>query len=241
MKGKFDSLRDQVIYRATLDGGYESLGDVETFGYYCLVPDFYGRDYILHEDNQGFITVDSYPIVDIYPEGSSPEPWQDIQDDYLKFQGVTEVWVCQDCYFDHHGLLEDDSRTVSEVAKFRALATMGDLSDWTDSNTGRGIDTFSHQDCDGCGSGLGGERHRLALWPQDDATEDTSTEVTPTEVTPTEVDLSDLAVSIYNGIITIATIVDGHRVQRRYQEWTLLEAIGLFREEFPSTTTTEEN
>lgn len=38
------------------------------------------------------------------------------------------------------------------------------LSNNVDSDTGDGIETFSHRSCQGCGSNLGGKRYRLAGW-----------------------------------------------------------------------------
>ena len=72
---------------------------------------------------------------------------------------MIELWVCVDCYFTHHGVNETvapDREPLSLVENAAAL------TDWTDSETGEGIDAFSWSSCDGCGSTLGGDRFRLA-------------------------------------------------------------------------------
>ena len=60
MSGKFNSLKDEVVYRAALDGADDEIGTVEDIGWHGLVLDFYGKDYIVREDSQGFVTVESF-------------------------------------------------------------------------------------------------------------------------------------------------------------------------------------
>jgi uncharacterized protein YrzB (UPF0473 family) len=61
MTGKFNSLKDQVVYRASLDGTNETLGDVEVYGSHATkVEDFHGKDYIVIEDAQGFVSVEVF-------------------------------------------------------------------------------------------------------------------------------------------------------------------------------------
>lgn len=74
--GKFNNRRDEVVYRATLDGTCETLGDVQDFGFYARLTDFYGRDYLLHEDGQGFVTVESFR------SGTSWARWVQITEAY---------------------------------------------------------------------------------------------------------------------------------------------------------------
>ncbi len=86
----------------------------------------------------------------------------------------SNVSVCEDCYFAHHyGAREIDGQwfagDTDTPADREPLALLEryELSDNTDSETGDGIDTFSWQSCDGCGSHLGGSRYRLALFESD--------------------------------------------------------------------------
>lgn len=79
--------------------------------------------------------------------------------------------VCTDCYFAHHYGYRWDGREwyageSDEPCEREPLALLAgyDLADNTDSETGEGIDTFSWHSCEGCGSGLGGARYRLALF-----------------------------------------------------------------------------
>ncbi len=82
-----------------------------------------------------------------------------------------EAWVCVDCYFAHHyGAHEHEGQWFAgesdSPADREPLALLEDyeLADNTDSETGEGMDDFSWRSCDGCGSTLGGSRHRLALF-----------------------------------------------------------------------------
>ena len=93
---------------------------------------------------------------------------------------LADVWVCVDCYFAHHyGAHEHEgqwfageSDTPCDREPLAELPEYGheshgqqvvSITDWTDSETGEGIDEFSWRSCDGCGSRLGGSRHRLAI------------------------------------------------------------------------------
>jgi hypothetical protein len=83
-----------------------------------------------------------------------------------------DIWVCVDCYFAHHyGAHEHEGQWYageSDIPSDRKPLGMIDderhLADNTDSETGEGIDSFSMSRCDGCGSSLGGERYRLAVF-----------------------------------------------------------------------------
>lgn len=82
------------------------------------------------------------------------------------------VWVCTDCYFAHHyGAREHDGRWYAgefdepcEAGEPLRNLVSEELSDWTDSETGDGIDEFSSRWCDGCDSHYAGARYRLAVW-----------------------------------------------------------------------------
>ena len=62
--GKFEAnpslLLAETVYAKTGEGWGESIGDCETFGYFHYVA---GKRYgfILSEDSQGFVYVDTYP------------------------------------------------------------------------------------------------------------------------------------------------------------------------------------
>lgn len=80
---KFASLRDEVVYRATLDGSDDTIGTVDDIGWHGLVLNFYGRDYIVSEDSQGFVYVDSYATTFTedgvtYRSAESGNAWADI-------------------------------------------------------------------------------------------------------------------------------------------------------------------
>lgn len=93
---KFNSLRDEVVHRASLDGCNDEIGSVEDFGWYGLLLDFYGTHYIIHEDSQGFIYVDEYrrlrTTVDGWtiPCNEHNEAWAEISAAYSEFLGETE-------------------------------------------------------------------------------------------------------------------------------------------------------
>jgi hypothetical protein len=84
----------------------------------------------------------------------------------------SDAWVCQDCYLAHHYATDDhgaqrwlagESDTPADREPLSRLDGL-EAFDNTDAETGEGIDEFSWSRCDGCGSTLGGERHRLAVW-----------------------------------------------------------------------------
>jgi len=82
------------------------------------------------------------------------------------------VNVCNDCYFAHHnGSTEHDGLWYSGESDTPcdreplALVNVGkEITDNTDVNEGDGIIEFTWTPCEGCGSTLGGSRHRLAVW-----------------------------------------------------------------------------
>lgn len=81
--------------------------------------------------------------------------------------------MCAGCPGRLFILFDDDTHegwTVGDDDRLIDLEPLGkldglDLWDWTDSNTGEGIEEFSRGDCQGCGSPLGGSRHRLKGTP----------------------------------------------------------------------------
>jgi len=81
-RGKFEGDCSQkmteVVYNASLNGFGDNLGDVADFGHYSLVV---GKRYtfIVHEDNQGFVTVNSYS----HDKGA--KRWSEIETAYKAF------------------------------------------------------------------------------------------------------------------------------------------------------------
>lgn len=84
--GKFEAnaspLLAETIYAKTCDGWGESLGDTEGFGYYHYIE---GKRYgfILNEDSQGFVYVDSYPKAQACKEWAKLEHEYDAWNDGL--------------------------------------------------------------------------------------------------------------------------------------------------------------
>jgi hypothetical protein len=86
MTGKFASRRDEVVYRATLDGCDDEQGSVDEVAWFGLVLDFYGRDYIVSETSDGFVFVESFPATFVDSDGvrwrsaEAGNRWADIAD-----------------------------------------------------------------------------------------------------------------------------------------------------------------
>jgi hypothetical protein len=85
--GKFEGNRSQllaqVVYNADMDGANEVCSE-EGFGHYALIK---GKRYwyILHENEQGFVSVDYGPSSEMLPE------WDKVQAAYSEFvQGMDE-------------------------------------------------------------------------------------------------------------------------------------------------------
>ena len=80
--GKFEAnpsqLLAETVYAKTCDGWGHSLGDSETFGYFHYVE---GKRYgfILNEDSQGFVYVDTYPVAE------AKERWQALEVEYADY------------------------------------------------------------------------------------------------------------------------------------------------------------
>jgi len=88
--GKFEAnpsqLLAETVYNKTCEGWGDSLGDTETFGYFHYVE---GKRYgfILNEDGQGFVYVDSYP------KAEAQAKWKAIEKEYAEYCDKIE-----DCY-----------------------------------------------------------------------------------------------------------------------------------------------
>ncbi len=78
-----------------------------------------------------------------------------------------DVWLCADCTIvaanDDPSGIDSDAR-VEEV--YKGLRRLGNISANFDSESGEGIEEFTSQRCDSCGTRLAGERTRFAQWPQ---------------------------------------------------------------------------
>lgn len=80
-----------------------------------------------------------------------------------------EIWVCVDCFFEHHTPGETELPEGVTPWSLYPDALMGDITDWSDPNNETGDDPgtidFSSRRCDGCDSHLAGTRHRFAYAP----------------------------------------------------------------------------
>jgi hypothetical protein len=72
---------------------------------------------------------------------------------------LAAVWVCDDCLFAREG-----DGTESPDREPWGLMREADVAGHWDGDTGEGIAEFSQSACDGCGSTLGGTRHRYAVF-----------------------------------------------------------------------------
>lgn len=89
MIGKFNSLRDQVVFKHSLDGCGETIGDVNDYGlHHTFVADLYGRHYIVTEDSQGFVDVESFDTTftdhngDVWRSAEAGNRWCELGDAY---------------------------------------------------------------------------------------------------------------------------------------------------------------
>lgn len=94
----------------------------------------------------------------------------------------SDAWVCTDCYFAHHyGATQHEGEWFAGESDSPgdreplALLAGYDLADNTypegddpDEPGETGEDEFSMRSCDGCGSTLGGSRHRLAVFEREE-------------------------------------------------------------------------
>ena len=89
---KFNSLKDEVVYRATLNGYCaDEIGTVDDIGWHGLLLNFYGKDYIVRVDSQGFVTVDSFATTfqnsngQLFRSAESGNAWVEIYDAWREF------------------------------------------------------------------------------------------------------------------------------------------------------------
>jgi hypothetical protein len=85
-----------------------------------------------------------------------------------------DLWFCGDCYivaetgdtssFDYYYSHSEAVTRVKEIERELSLYEReGRIVSDNDSETGEGIEEFSHRVCDCCGTGLAGGRRRMAL------------------------------------------------------------------------------
>ena len=73
MPGKFSCRRDEVVYRASLDGlgGNDQIGNVDEYGlHHSFVQDFYGKHYIVTENSVGFVDVEAFDTTFVDSDGA---------------------------------------------------------------------------------------------------------------------------------------------------------------------------
>jgi len=87
--GKFEGNADEglaeSLYEMSLDGSWQTLGDVHGFGWYALIAEGHDGDrwYVINEDSQGFVTIVAGPMDQIAAEtewdaiGSEYTDWED--------------------------------------------------------------------------------------------------------------------------------------------------------------------
>lgn len=90
MIGKFDSLKDQVVYRASLDGATDQVGDMDYGLSHTLVHNLYGRDYIVTENSSGFVMVESYASTfeengQTFKSAEANLRFSDLEEDYSRW------------------------------------------------------------------------------------------------------------------------------------------------------------
>lgn len=101
--GKFESDRAEAIYRASLDGGADTVGDVQFGTHYARVVDWidpestdengyeFDGDYIVAEDSAGFVTLlGPFDIIDIGRDGyysPSDAAWAECVAEWDSFYG----------------------------------------------------------------------------------------------------------------------------------------------------------
>ena len=117
MIGKFNSLRDQVVYRHSLDGFDESIGDDQTYGMcHTFVQDLYGRHYIVTKDSQGFVTVESFATTFVDHDGiekrsaEAGNRWLELFDAYNEWDAMSDM-----AYEDEDGWRDVATHVVHDI------------------------------------------------------------------------------------------------------------------------------
>ena len=91
MPGKISCKRDEVVYRASLDGlgGNDQIGNVDEYGlHHSFVQDFYGKHYIVTENSVGFVDVEAFDTTFVDSDGAlkrsaaAGNRWLELSDAY---------------------------------------------------------------------------------------------------------------------------------------------------------------
>lgn len=89
MTGKYSSLRDAVVHRASLDGFDDTIGSVGDYGlHHTFVKDLYGKHYIVTENDQGFVEVEAFAATFVdhdgveYRSAEAGNRWLELSDAY---------------------------------------------------------------------------------------------------------------------------------------------------------------
>ena len=86
--GKFEGCADQElgqkIYELTMEGCDAELGEVESFGWYGLLLNVDGKNYIVSEDNNGFFDYTEYDTID-----EVTTAWDNLASEYEDFNKDT--------------------------------------------------------------------------------------------------------------------------------------------------------
>lgn len=103
------------------------------------------------------------------------------QDDFIQRRNKVELkhdnlWFCEDCYYvsesgDESGmrfLLGEEEGEIMSKKIWSGVERLqktydGHIISNNDSETGNGIEEFSHHGCDCCGSNLSGKLYRMAI------------------------------------------------------------------------------
>jgi hypothetical protein len=98
-KGKFSSLRDELVWTKSLDTSWldDEMGDTDAYGlHHALILDFYGRDYIVTTNSVGFVDVESYASTFVDSDGvlkrsaEAGNRWCDLYDAFRAFEQSCE-------------------------------------------------------------------------------------------------------------------------------------------------------
>jgi hypothetical protein len=112
-------------------------------------------------------------VVDCEDDANTPFEYDEwlARQNWDSIHHIGHVMVCENCYMAHAGYVSEyEGKWYREGDGFDdghtdnwPLSLLNDveLYDNTDSETGEGIESFSWSWCQGCGSSLGGSRHRL--------------------------------------------------------------------------------
>lgn len=138
----------------------ETTGDVDSWRHVARV----GR-WLVVTTSDGFVTATRYETeamaIALFEQADTE--WREMN--------TSAYMVCTDCYFAHHygarvsggQWYAGESDTPCEHEPLRNIPTDAIVSDWTNPDTGTGIEAFSRDWCEGCGSWLAGARYRLSV------------------------------------------------------------------------------